>query len=131
MDTSEERKTILKMIEDDKITASEGLKLLDALGNKPESNKVTKVNPAPDFDRQQGRLFRVVVTNTHTGKIKTHVTLPMSLVNWGLKIGGHFTPEIEGMNMDELSQILTSTEHGKIIDVLDEEDGEHVEIFID
>ena len=132
MDNVEERKSILKMIEEDKITAAEGLKLLESLGNKPNpSAAVVSKSITPEHEIQKGRMFRVVVTNTATGKIKTRVTLPMSLVNWGLKIGGHFTPEIEGMNMDELSQILQSTEHGKIIDVLEEEDGEHVEIYID
>ena len=129
MNATEERKSILKMIEENKISATEGLKLLEAL--EDDTNTEKEIPFVQDSTKSKGRLFRVVVTNTNTGKIKTHVTLPMSLVNWGLKIGGHFSPEIEGMKMDELSQILQSTEHGKIIDVLDEEDGEHVEIFID
>ena len=128
MNTTEERKSILKMIEDDKITAAEGLQLLDALGEQA----LTQAKPSPtSTNNVKGRMFRVVVTNTNTGKIKTHVTLPMTLVNWGMKVGGHFAPEIEGVNLSELDQILQSTTHGKIIDVVDEEDGEHVEIFID
>jgi hypothetical protein len=132
MDNLEERKSILKMIEEDKITAAEGLKLLEALSNESAQTRTSAVTISPrNTESFKGRMFRVVVTNTNTGKIKTHVTLPMSLVNWGLKIGSHYTPEIEGINIDELSQILQATSNGKIIDVLDEEDGEHVEIFID
>ena len=132
MDATEERRTILEMIENDKISAAEGLKLLEALGGKSNPSSTSPATTATkDNEQIKGRLFRVVVTNTVTGRIKTHVTLPMSLVNWGLKIGGHFSPEIEGINMNELSDILSSVDHGKIIDVLDEEDGEHVEIYID
>jgi hypothetical protein len=131
MDTLEERKSILKMIEDDKITAAEGLQLLEALGNEQTPKSPVAKSAPHEPGAFKGRMFRVVVTNTDTGKIKTNVTLPMSLVNWGLKIGSHYSPEIEGINIDELSEILQTTNHGKIIDVLDEEDGEHVEIFID
>ena len=132
MEPLEERMSILKMIEDDKITAAEGLKLLEALSPDQAASKVPVPRLASNEpEGYKGRMFRVVVTNTTTGKIKTHVTLPMSLVNWGLKIGSHYTPEIEGININELSEILQQTNHGKIIDVLDEEDGEHVEIFID
>ncbi len=130
---NEERMTILKMIEDDKINAEQGLKLLEALGprnsvkdeSKPENSNL------PMSTEGNGRYFRVVVTNTVTGKAKAHVTLPMNLVQWGLRIGAHFSPEVEGIDMDELGEILKTTSHGKIIDVLDEEDGEHVEIYID
>lgn len=132
MDTLEERRSILKMIEEDKITAADGLKLLEALGSEQAAPKNPVVRSGlNEPEAFKGRMFRVVVTNMNTGKIKTHVTLPMSLVNWGLKIGSHYTPEIEGIKIDELSEILQSTNHGKIIDVMDEEDGEHVEIFID
>lgn len=129
---NDERVAILKMIEEDKITAEQGLKLLEAL-NSPTTSKAPVVQAAPKAGslEKNGRYFRVVVTNTQTGKIKAHVTLPMSLVNWGLRIGAHFSPEVEGINMEELGEILQNTEHGKIVDVLDEEDGEHVEIFID
>jgi hypothetical protein len=131
--TKEERMSILKMIEEDKINAEQGLKLLEALNNK---NSVKEESKPEDFSRSistegNGRYFRVVVTNTATGKAKSHVTLPMNLVQWGLRIGAHFSPEVEGIDLDELGEILKTSTHGKIIDVLDEEDGEHVEIFID
>jgi len=131
--SNEERMTILKMIEEDKINAEQGLKLLEALATK---NSVKEEGKAEGSSQSlttegNGRYFRVVVTNTATGKAKAHVTLPMNLVQWGLRIGAHFSPEVEGIDMEELGEILKSTSHGKIIDVLDEEDGEHVEIFID
>lgn len=48
-----------------------------------------------------------------------------------MKIGAHFAPEIEGVEMDSVVDALKFGMSGKIIDVIDEEDGEHVEIFIE
>jgi hypothetical protein len=123
----EERKVILKMIEDDKISAEEGLRLLESLGK--ESKPV--VSSSMEKTEMNGHKFRVMVTNLNTGKPKVNVTIPMSLVNWGLRVGGRFSSEIEGIDLEELSEILKTSTQGKIIDVMDEEGGEHVEIFID
>jgi hypothetical protein len=49
----------------------------------------------------------------------------------GMKIGAHFAPEIDGVNMDQLMEALRSGMTGKIIDVVEDEDGEHVEIFVE
>ena len=64
-----------------------------------------------------------------TGKTKVNVNLPLGLVDAGMNIATQFVPE---MGITELSEaIKESTMTGKIVDVIDEEDGEHVEIFIE
>lgn len=126
MPTTEERMKILKMIREGKITAEEGAKLLSALGaNAPSSKK-----PAP---RPAGgaRWFRVRVTDMTTGKTKTSVNIPLGLMEWGMQIGAQFAPEVSNINLDQLHEMLDSGMEGKIVDVIDEEDGEHVEIFIE
>jgi hypothetical protein len=55
----------------------------------------------------------------------------MGLMEWGLRIGAQFAPEVSNVNLEELGQVLRSGVEGKIIDVIDEEDGEHVEIFVE
>jgi hypothetical protein len=127
----EERMAILKMIEEDKITAVEGLKLLESLGKEGKPAVKPASPPAPRVGGINSRMFRVVVTNLATGRPKVNVTLPLSLVNWGLRVGGRFSKEVEGIDLEELGDILQSNTEGKIIDVMDEEDGEHVEIYID
>lgn len=128
MATTEERMRILKMIREGKITAEEGTNLLSALsGSQKEARK-----PAA---RQSGepRWFRVRVTDMVTGKTKTTVNIPLSLMEWGLQIGAHFAPEVRDVNVDQLMESLRTgaTMDGKIVDVIDDEDGEHVEIFIE
>jgi hypothetical protein len=52
-------------------------------------------------------------------------------VDAGMKIGAHFAPEVEGVDMDNVMQAIRSGMTGKIIDVMDDEDGEHVEIYVE
>jgi len=127
MNLSDERMMILKMIEEGKITADEGARLLASVGK--ESNKPARVGVPMTADGP--KWFRVRVRDTVTGKNKATVNLPISLMDWGLKVGAQFAPEVSGVDMQELAEILRSGAEGKIIEVIDEEDGEHVEIFIE
>jgi hypothetical protein len=40
-------------------------------------------------------------------------------------------PEVGDLDFDQLKEALQSGVEGKVVDVIDEEDGEHVEIFIE
>jgi hypothetical protein len=124
MATNEERLKILKMIEDGKITAEEGARLLSTLS---ESRKPPR---KPSFRSATGgaRWLRVRVTDTVTGKPKATVNLPLGLVDAGLNIASKYAPDIA---FEELVESINAGAEGKIIDVIDEEDGEHVEIFIE
>ncbi len=68
------------------------------------------------------------MTDMVTGKAKATVNLPIGLVDAGLNIASQYAP---GVNFEELVKAINEGAEGKIIDVLDEEDGEHVEIFIE
>ncbi len=125
MATTEERMKILKMIEEEKITAEEGAKLLSLLGSSSNTPK------RPRGRAGTPRTLRVRVTDVRTGRSKASVQIPLSLVDAGMKIGAHFAPEIEGVEMDSVLEAFRSGMTGKIIDVVDDEDGEHVEIFIE
>jgi hypothetical protein len=123
MATTEERMKILKMIEEGKVSAEEGTKLLAALAS---ANR-----PLGGLSASGAKWLRVRVTETNTGRSKATVQIPISLMEAGMKIGAHFAPEIDGVNMDQLMEALRSGMTGKIIDVTDDEDGEHVEIFVE
>jgi hypothetical protein len=127
MATNEERMKILKMIQEGKITAEEGAKLLVALKEtrKPGGGK-------PNIPIGGGRgWLRVRVTDTVSGKMKVNVNLPLGLMDAGLRIGAQYAPELQGLDLAQLANEIKSGASGKIIDVVDEEDGEHVEIFIE
>jgi len=126
MASSEERMKILKMIEEGKLSAEEGTKLLAALSEKrmPTPPRGPGMPGAP-------RWLRIRVTDVRSGRSKASVQIPLALVDAGMKIGAHFAPEVEGVDMSNVMEALRSGVTGKIIDVTDEEDGEHVEIFVE
>jgi hypothetical protein len=125
MASAEERMKILKMIEDGKLSAEEGAKLLSALSAKRPTP------PRPPGAPGGAKWLRIRVTDTRSGRSKASVQIPLALVDAGLKIGAHFAPEVEGVDMSNVMEALRSGITGKIIDVTDEEDGEHVEIYIE
>jgi hypothetical protein len=127
MATADERIQILRMIENRQITAEEGARLLAALEDKP-----TVELPPPPSPQTRGRWLRVRVTDLRSGKRKVNVNIPLSLVDIGLKMGAKFSPVgMEGLDMNQIMLAVKSGGTGKIVDVEDEEDGEHVEIYIE
>jgi hypothetical protein len=126
MATTEERMQILKMIEDGKISASDGAELLRALDRDSTAKPSEPLKGA-----STPRWFRVRVTDLATGKSKVSVNIPMGLVNVGMKMGARFAPEMESVDFEELSDAVRSGASGKVMDVIDEEEGERVEIFVE
>jgi len=135
MATSEERSKILKMVQDGKITADQAADLLKSLeegrsapaGGAPGQ----AVPPGQAGAPRGGRWFRVRITDTKTGKTRVNVRLPLSVAAAGMKMGMRFSPEMEGMDIQQLADLIQSGEAGQIVDVFDEDDGEHVEVFVE
>jgi hypothetical protein len=145
---SEERLAILKMLEENKITAEEAVQLLGAISNGQKTGRSSPpatpstppsepfsepVEPSDVTVKEAGkfRFFRVRVTDTRTGRAKALVTIPVGLMEWGLKIGAQFSPEVANINVADFNELMQSGIDGKLVDVLDEEDGEHVEVFVE
>ncbi len=126
MTSAEERMQILRMIEEGKISASEGAELLRALEG---SDRSSPSEPLKGSSRP--RWFRVRVTDTKSGRNKVNVNIPMGLVNVGIKMGAKFAPEIDGAQYETIMDAIRSGQQGKIMDIYDDEDGEHVEIFVE
>lgn len=126
MATAEERMQILKMIENRQISAEEGARLLTALEEKPGTET------PPPSPGTRGRWLRVRVTDLKSGQRKVNVNIPLSLVDVGLKMGARFSPVgLEGLDMNQIMTAVKAGGTGKIVDVEDVEEGEHVEIYIE
>ena len=124
MATSEERMRILQMIQEGKITPEEGANLLQALG------KASKSAPPPSPARDP-RQLRVHITDLRSKKTKVNVTIPMGLVNVGVKLGARFMPTSAEVNYDEIMDAIKSGTSGKVVDVEDADSGERVEVWIE
>ena len=118
---NEDRLRILRMLEEKKITADEAERLLEALSGKEAVSR-------------RNRFLKIRVWEGHTEKPKVNVSLPLSLVKWGM----NFVPKsarakIEEKNIDlsALSEALEKDLTGKIVDVDEGEAGNKVEIWIE
>ena len=132
MATTEERLKVLHLVQDGKISAAEGMKLLESLG---EVKGKTAARPAQSVKPPQpgpgARWFRVRVTDTNTGRVRVNIRLPITVVTTGFKLGARFSPEVEGLDMKTLMDSIQAGETGQIVDVYDDQDGEHVEVFLE
>lgn len=111
---------ILKLLEEKKITAEEAAKLLDALEEGENTDKA--------------RFLKIKVLERNSGRTKVNVTIPLALVRWGMQ----FVPESAQMklnehniNFDAITQALEKNFQGKLIEASDEDENEHVEVYLE
>ncbi len=126
MATTEERLKILNMIAEGKITAEDGAQLLTAL--KEAGSRSQPSGAAAPGD--SARYLRVLVSDLG-GRQKVNVNIPMNLVTVGLRMGARFAPEMDGLDIEDLMAAIRGGARGKIIDVTDDDSGEHVEIYVE
>lgn len=144
MTTTEERMKILRMLQEGQLSADAAAQLLQAVEEEPSRTSATDTPPAGETSTpasltqssavssgRRPRWLMVRVTDTETGRPRVNVRLPISLLSVGLKLGSRFSPQIEGLDFDELMRAIDSGETGAFVDVVDEEDGEHVEVFLE
>ncbi|MGD2143580.1 MAG: hypothetical protein PVF54_03780 [Anaerolineae bacterium] len=125
MSAAEERLRVLQMLEDGKITPEEAAALLRALG------KGQGAGPRVVGPDTENRYLRIRVTDLASGTGKVNVTIPLGLVSAGLRIAERFAPDFEGVDMEGLEKAIISGAEGKIIEVMDAEDNERVEIYVE
>lgn len=123
---NEEKMMILKMLQDGKISAKEAAKLLESLDSGEKEGKKKK-----EHANRRGKFIRVKVTDTKTGKSRANIRVPINLLRVANKFGGKFNLDIDGVTIDEIQASINDGNLGKIVDVYDDEEGEHVEVFIE
>jgi len=121
---SEDRARILQMVSEGKIDAAQGVELLNAL-------KTSKTPDVPSGDGPAANWFRVRVTDMETGRTRVNVNIPFGLVKAGIKLGARFSPEMAGVEWEELMVAIHEGAMGKLVDVEDIESGEKVEVYVE
>lgn len=128
MALSEERRKVLQMVEEGKLSPEDGARLLTALGQADtEPEDIAPSASTAAGAGMSGRQFRVRVTNMATGKQKVTVNIPLGLVEFGLR----FVPENDKFDPEMMRQAIREGLTGRIVEVFDEEKGDRVEIFIE
>ncbi len=121
-----EKIKILKMVEEGKITAEEGIKLLEAIETKKEEIKSIEKS-------RSAKWLRVKVYDPEDN-VKANVNIPLALVETGLKIGRAYDKDLNDSLKDvDFKEIVNSVKNGaegKIVDV-ESEKGDKVEVYVE
>ena len=130
MVTSEERLIVLKMIEEGRVSVEDGANLLSSLeGSTPR--RPSRSRPRPHAGPRDLRMLRVMVNEGHSRKLKVNVVLPMALVDAGLNIASNYIDDDTDQHAAALIEAIRSGTTGKVLDYVAEDDGEHVQVFIE
>ena len=125
---SEEKRIILEMLKEGKISVEEAEQLLE------------KANPGESYDDKpkvkkpnSKRFLRVRVTEED--KVKANVNIPIALAEVGLNLIPKSKLMVDGkqINMDQILKLIEEGTEGELVNIDAEDDGKNykVNIFID
>lgn len=126
MSVETKRREILQMLAKGSISAAEAGELLSQLKNESEPAPAVAEAAEPG---KKPRWLNVKVTDSATQRNKVSVRIPLSLARIGLRMGAKFAPEVEDVDWDDILSELSAGDVGTIVEVQDEEDGEHVRVY--
>jgi len=118
----EERRRILEMLEQGKISAAEAHELLAAL-ETPSRREA--LGPGGE----KAPRLHIRVTDVHSGRVKTDVVIPTGMLGrkWSRRLAGLFS----GHHIQGLEEVARTGAKGTIVDVTDDRRGERVEIVVE
>ncbi len=117
--STDERNRVLYMVESGKVTAAQAAQLLDTLDLERSRSR----------EQSRNRTARVRVTNLATNRQKVNVTIPVSLIQVGLRLGTRLAPQVSGSALEDLLRAIEGGATGRLLDLQALEEGERVEIF--
>ncbi len=131
----EELKKVLNMVSDGTMKPEDAVRLIEAMQGQSPVEAETKASTA----KGEANWVKIRVTNIATGKTKVNMRIPLWLVRGALKLGGKglnfvFFDSDKKMKEDlteKLNEMVSLGEIGTLLDVTDEEEGEHVEIVLE
>lgn len=147
MATAEERRKILEMVAEGKLSVSQGAQLLqeDASVAKsapeeeePVTPPVVKREPVAEkmdvgrmrWDSESGPNWLHIRVDDHdSGRSKVQVNIPLGLLKFGAKLGRELVPELSKADWELLRSSLQSGE-GVLVDVENERQGERVQVYL-
>lgn len=142
------RNDILELLAAGKISAAEAAELLNQARSEPGAPAETTATPEATLKAAEAAetagvtkpetagtkeptWFHIRVRNLETGQNKVTVNIPLRMFKFGMRIGRRFSPELAGLDWDEIQDMVANMESGVLVEVQDEEDSEHVQIYVD
>ncbi len=127
----EQKARVLKMVEEGKISADEGIKLLEALEDSDMRDQVIVRDKQP---RKLMRFLKIRVFEGDLTKPKVRVAVPIALLKLAMKfIPEDALAEINGrsIDLDEILRAVDENTEGKLLEVNDEAEKTRVEIYVE
>jgi len=121
-------------IEESKAAAHQAVKEAHEFAEQIQQSKIQAMEMHRSFSESGVRgphYFHLQVTDTHTGKSRVDVRMPVGVITAGVKLGAHFSPEIHGMDTNHLLEMISDGDTGKVMDVIDDDDCEHVVVTLE
>ena len=137
---ADERLQVLRLLENDEITADEADQLLDALDAEPPVNRsrsapaqaetaeVEVVQPLPNGDKRGVPKLRIRVSDPQTGKARVNLTIPLGFLDAGYRLARRVAPG-RVPAVEDLHAAVRTGFQGHLIDVVD--GNERVEILVE
>jgi len=125
---SEEKRLILEMLKEGKITVEEAEQLLE------KASSGESFNDAPKIKKPNSKKF-LRVRVTEEDKVKANVNIPIALAEVGLNLVPKSKLKVDGkqINMDQILKLIEEGTEGELVNIDAEDDGKNykVNIFID
>ena len=139
------RKEILEMLSQGEINAAEAARLL----NQPDGEPAGKAEPAAKAEAEpavkappepapplppppDGSLswLKVQINHLDTGENKVSVNVPLPVFKFGFKVAQRFVPELEDLDVQELTRAVHESKQGLLADIKDKDDNTHIVVSI-
>jgi hypothetical protein len=79
--------------------------------------------------------LRINVTDTRSGRTRVNVSVPLGLVEiaskLGLSLGVKSAPALAAVNFDEIMTAIKDGAEGQIVDIVDDDDRQHVVVAVE
>lgn len=123
------KQQILDMIGEGKISAADGARLLECLG---ETEKEEKVQVREDVRRMKGKKLKVMVSGMEKGNpISVNVSVPLALARYADSIIANCVPASVNSELGQKGIDLKTLNIGAIVDVFEDLDEDIVNVDID
>ena len=135
MNTNDDRLRILTLVKYGQIEINEAIDQLRALDRK-ESTDVQPDASAATTPTSAPRVLRILKTDTLNQKSLADITIPLDLLQAGMRVGANFYLDLAGLSAEQLDMLVNepATFHRLYGDVLldleDENTNEHINLTL-
>jgi hypothetical protein len=135
MKTNNERLRILTLVKYGRIDINEATDLLRAL----DRNEST-AQPDPDSSSLPSftpRVLRILKTDTFNQKTMADITIPLDLLQAGIRVGANFYLDLAGLSTEQLDMLVNEPSayvrlYGDVLlDLEDENTNEHIKLTLE